>query len=96
MALSGAQRRELKARAHKLKAVVQTGGKGVTAAVLAEADAAIEHHELIKLRLAGIEREARDEVVKSLARDLRAEVVGVIGAVVILYRPARDKPKKPG
>lgn len=87
MSLTGAERRALKARAHKLKPVVQTGDKGLTDAVLAEAELAIEHHELIKVRLAGAERAERAKMAERLVKALDADMVGMIGAVVILYRP---------
>ena len=93
MALDSAQRRQLKAQAHALSAIIQTGDKGVTAAVIAETDSAIEHHELIKVRLAGSDRDQRAEMAQALADAVKAEVVGIIGAVVILYRKAQ--PKKP-
>ncbi len=92
MALDSAQRRQLKAQAHSLSAIIQTGSKGVTEAVVAETEIAIDHHELIKVRLAGSEREQRAQMAQELAAAVKAEVVGQIGAVVILYRKA--KPKK--
>lgn len=89
MSLTSAQKRELKARAHSLSAIIQTGGKGVTEAIIAETDQAIEHHELIKVRLAGAERDERAEMAVELAAAVKAEIVSTIGAVVILYRPSK-------
>ncbi len=86
--LSNRQIRELKARAHSLKAVVQTGSQGLTDAVVAEVDTQLDHHELIKVRFAGADRETRRAMADDLAARLGAAVVGCIGAVVILYRPA--------
>ncbi|MGJ8669065.1 MAG: YhbY family RNA-binding protein [Oceanococcus sp.] len=95
MALDSAARRKLKAQAHALSAIIQTGGKGVTAAVIAETETAIDHHELIKVRLAGSERDERAKMAQSLANSVKAEVVGIIGAVVILYRKAKPKKAAP-
>ena len=92
MALSSELRRKLKAKAHALSAVVQTGSKGITDAVVAETEIAIEHHELIKVRLVGSERDERAAMAAKLAAAVRADIVGTIGMVVILYR--RSKPKK--
>ena len=41
----------LRARAHSLKPVVITGQHGVTPAVLNEINLALDHHELIKVRV---------------------------------------------
>ena len=70
---------------------MQTGNKGITDALVAEIDLALEHHELLKIRLAGAEREDRKQMTAELAERLRAEVVGSIGAVVILYRESEQK-----
>lgn len=102
MGLSSGRARELRARAHRLKPVVQTGAQGLSPAVVAEIDAALTHHELIKVRLAGVEREERGAMADGLCARLRAERVGLIGHVLILYRElpqaeAQPKPKsKPG
>ena len=95
MALDSAARRRLKAQAHSLSAIIQTGEKGLTDAVIAETEIAIEHHELIKVRLAGSERELRKDMAQQLADAVKAEIVGIIGAVVILYRKAKAKKAKP-
>ncbi len=93
MSLNAEQRRRLKAQAHDLAVVVQTGAKGITPAVIAETETAINHHELIKVRLAGVEREQRTTMAASLASSLGADIVALVGGVLILYRPLK-KPKK--
>lgn len=90
MPLSAAERRKLRAQAHHLDAVVQTGAKGLTDAVVAEIDQALEHHELMKVKLAGAVREDRQDMSLQLAQKLKAEIVGSIGSVVILYRKSQD------
>ncbi len=95
MGLSSGQARELRARAHRLKPVVQTGAQGLSPAVVAEIDIALTHHELIKVRLAGVEREERGAMADDLCARLRAERVGLIGHVLILYREAPQAEPKP-
>src|SRR5690606_29813559 len=48
--LNDRQRKHLRGLAHDLNVVVQTGAAGLTDAVLAEIDAALSAHELIKVR----------------------------------------------
>jgi hypothetical protein len=42
--LTAAQTRFLRGQAHDLKALLQVGGKGVSEALVAEVDCALEHH----------------------------------------------------
>ena len=86
MPLSAARRRQLRARAHGLKPVVMVGGAGVSEAVLAETDRALEHHELIKVRLPAADRDARSELARTLCEKLGAQEVQAIGRVTVLYR----------
>jgi len=86
MALTAAQRKHLKALAHKRKPVVLIGNAGITDAVAKETERAIEHHELLKVRLPGVEREQRSEMAQKLADAVGAEVVQEIGRVAVLYR----------
>lgn len=90
-ALTAAQNRFLRGQAHGLKAMLQVGGKGVTDALVAEIDGALEHHELIKVKVAGEDREARDAMIDELASRTDAALVQRIGHVAILYRPSKDR-----
>ena len=88
--LTAAQNRFLRGQAHGLKAMLQVGGKGVTDAVVAEVAAALEHHELIKVKIAATDREARDAIIEALIGRSDAALVQRIGHVAILYRPSED------
>ena len=91
IALTNAQIRFLRGQAHDLKAMLQVGGKGITEALVAEVELALEHHELIKVKVAGEDREARDAMITSLAERADAALVQRIGHVAVLYRPSKDK-----
>jgi putative YhbY family RNA-binding protein len=84
--LTPAQRKALKARAHKLEPVVIIGAKGLTGDVVAEVARALRAHELIKVRAPALEREARDDALALLCRETGAEPVQHIGKVLVLYR----------
>ncbi len=79
--------------AHPLKPVVQIGNAGLTDAVAAEAARALHDHELIKVRFAGADREARDAGLESLAARTGSVLVTRIGHVAVLYRPRPDLPR---
>ncbi|NZA27049.1 ribosome assembly RNA-binding protein YhbY [Luteimonas sp. SJ-92] len=91
IALTAAQSRFLRGQAHGLKAILQVGGKGLTGAVVSEVDGALEHHELIKVKVMAGDREARDAMVADLASRCAAALVQRIGNVAVLYRPSKDK-----
>lgn len=85
--LTAAAKQALKARAHALKPVVLVGQRGVTPAVMASVDEALNAHELIKIRLPAGEREQRAQQATQIAAQLNAEVVTSIGRVLVLFRP---------
>lgn len=91
-ALSNPQKRYLRGLAHELKAIILVGAKGVTPALVAELEGALEHHELLKVKLAAEDRDTRDAWISALAEQTGAALVGRIGHTAILYRRRDDKP----
>jgi RNA-binding protein len=84
--LSPAERKELKARAHKLEPVVLIGAKGLTDEVVKEVDLALKAQELIKVRAPGLERDARAVTFQALCERTGAVAVQEIGKVCVIYR----------
>jgi RNA-binding protein len=93
MSLTEKQRRHLRGLGHSLKPIIFIGQAGASAAVVAETARALHDHELIKVRVTGMERDARDEALDSLASGTRSEIVGRIGHTAVLYRrnPERNR-----
>lgn len=86
MELTEKQRRHLKGLAHPLKPVILMGNAGLTDAVVAETQRALSDHELIKVRLPGLEREERDAALQNLAQRTESTMVTRIGHVAVLYK----------
>ena len=84
--LAPIQRRALRAAAHHLNPVVSISQKGLTPSVLAEIDRCLTAHELIKLRLYGIEREDRDALFLEICTALKCFSVQHIGNLLVLWR----------
>jgi putative YhbY family RNA-binding protein len=84
--LTSAERKSLRARAHKLEPVVQIGGKGLTDEVVAEIERALNAHELIKVRAGSLERDERDAALKEICGRTGAEQVQQVGKVFVLFR----------
>ena len=93
--LPAKRRSELRAQAHKLAPVVIIGDKGLTDTVMAEIDRSLKAHELIKVRAATNEREARDAWLDKICETLEAHPVQQIGKVFVLYRENPEEPKEP-
>ncbi len=89
--LTSSQARFLRGQAHDLKALLQVGGKGIGKTLVTELDGLLEHHELVKIKIAAEDREARDAMIAELAKRSDASLVQRIGHIAVLYRPSKDK-----
>jgi RNA-binding protein len=86
--LTGKQKRHLRALGHKLKALIQIGKKEIEEALIAETNAALDHHELIKVKLLESCILDKHEASTMLAGACSAEIAQVLGKTFLLYRPA--------
>ena len=91
--LTPAQRKVHRALAHHLDPVVMIGGDGLTPAVVREANAALNAHGLIKIRVLGDDRAARELMYQTLASDLHAAPIQHIGKLLVLWRPMPETEK---
>ena len=88
--LSTKQKQFLKGIAHHLSPVVMLGGNGLTEGVLAEIDNALNHHELIKVKIAGADRETKQLIIDAIVRETQSSNVQTIGHILVLYRPSEE------
>lgn len=86
MPLSGKQRRYLRGLGHDLEPTVQLGKLGLTDAVTAAVDTALEEHELIKVRIGTECPDDRHDVAERLAPAVKSEVAQVLGRTLLLWR----------
>ena len=91
--LTPAQRKEHRAAAHHLDAVVAIGNDGLTEAVRREADAALNAHGLIKVRVFSDDRGGGGGGGGELADTLAAAPIQHIGKLLVLWRPLPPKEK---
>lgn len=63
------------------------GAEGVTAAVLKEADGALNAHGLIKVRMLSDSRDERAAALLQMAERLNAAAIQHIGKLLVLWRP---------
>ena len=93
MPLTRPQIKHLVTLAHHLKPVIMVGQNGVTENLLNELTIALDHHELVKIKIAGEDRDSRNEMIKQLCENSAAEKVQAIGKTLTLFRRNPKKPK---
>ncbi len=89
--LTPAERKVHRSEAHHLDPIVMIGGDGLTPAVKNEANAALNAHGLIKVRVFSDDRPAREAMLQTLADELDAAPIQHIGKLLVLWRPIPDK-----
>ncbi|HNR66967.1 MAG TPA: YhbY family RNA-binding protein [bacterium] len=93
MELKGSQRRYLRGLANPLSSVIIIGKAGLTEAVSAAIDEALDNHELIKIRFLEF-KDSRKELCAEIAAACHCHQVGLIGHVGIFYRANADAAKR--
>jgi RNA-binding protein len=93
MPLSQTHKRRLRALGHKLRPVVIVGNAGFSDAVREELEQALDHHELLKVRVNAADREARRQLILALCEQAQAQLIQHIGHVVLIYRRNPKRPK---
>ena len=92
--LSIQERKRLSQIGHALNPVVMLGGSGLTENVVEEILRALNDHELIKVKIAGEDREERAAIIVEIASTTGAEVVQTIGKIALLYKKAAKQNAK--
>ena len=88
--LTPTQRRFLRTQAHHLQPVIMIGNAGLSAAVKKEIDLGLRHHELVKIKIASDDREAREQMQAEICEELSAASVQQIGKTLIVFRAAEE------
>ena len=76
----------LRGLAHSLSPVVMIGNNGLTDNVLKEIDLNLNAHELIKIQVAGDDRDARKAIYAEICVKSNAIAVHHIGKQLVVYR----------
>ena len=90
--LTGKQKRHLRAIGHGLKPVILIGKNEIDQAQIVETAAALEHHELIKVKVLESCLLDRHEAAEMLANACDADIAQVLGRTFLLYRQS-DTPR---
>ena len=74
-----------------MKPVVRVGQAGLTDTVLDEIESAIDHHELIKVKVSAADREDKKTIIQKIAEQTQSDIVQTIGFTAVFYRENNDK-----
>jgi RNA-binding protein len=92
-ALTGKQRRHLRALGHEQKVLVQIGKGGIDAGLIAAVDQALTYHELVKVRLGEASGLDRHEAAIEIAAKTKSEIAQVLGKIFLLFRSHPEHPQ---
>ena len=92
MILTNNQKKFLRSLAHDLKPFVMIGQNGLSESVLTEIDSTMLKHELIKIKFRVDNRKEKQQILEKIIEFSHAELVQVIGGVLVIYRPFEDNP----
>lgn len=87
--LTGKQKRHLRALGHNLKPLILIGKKEIEESLILEANAALDAHELIKVKLLESCMLSKHEASELLASSCNADIAQILGKTFLLYRPAK-------
>ncbi|ADI84098.1 ribosome assembly RNA-binding protein YhbY [Geobacter sulfurreducens] len=88
--LTGKQKRHLRGLGHSLAPVITIGKGEISEALVRETDEALEHHELIKVKILESCLLDRHEAAEELASACGADVAQVLGRTFLLFRRAQE------
>lgn len=84
--------KKLRAAAHrnKIKAIVSVGMKGLTESVMNEIQSALDHHELLKIKIPALEKEEKAALVMKICKKTDSHKIQQIGHTLTIYKLNRD------
>lgn len=90
--MTSKERAALRAKANSLEPIIQIGKEGISDNLITQIDDTLDTRELIKIR---VHLETAPNTPKVLAQELgetlNADVIQVIGGVIVLYRKADEE-----
>lgn len=96
--MTSKERASWRAKANTLEPIIQIGKEGITDNLITQIDDTLDVRELIKIRVhLETAPQTPKEIAPQLAQRLGADVIQVIGGVIVLYReadPQRIEEKK--
>ncbi len=90
--MTSKERAAWRAKANSLEPIIQLGKEGISDNLITQIDDTLDARELIKIRVhLETAPEGPKELAQQLAQKLQAEVIQVIGGIIVLYREADEE-----
>lgn len=90
--MTSKERAQWRAKANSLEAIIQIGKEGISDNLITQVDDTLDARELIKIRVhLETAPESPKELAQKLAAALSADVIQVIGGIIVLYREADEE-----
>lgn len=90
--MTSKERAALRAQANRMEPIIQIGKEGISDNLITQIDDTLDVRELIKIR---VHLESSPKTPKELAQELGivlgADVIQVIGGIIVLYREADEE-----
>ncbi len=91
MILNNAQKKQLKALANPMKAVLTIGKDGIKDDMFMNLNQALKAHELVKVSILKTASISANEAAVILSSETNSEVVSIVGRVIVLYKQSEKK-----
>lgn len=91
--LTGKQKRFLRSEAHHISPIFQVGKGGVNENMVKQIAEALEARELIKVSILQNCEMAKEDVAEQLCKEIEAELVQIIGKIIVLYKQSTGNKK---
>ncbi len=92
MQINEKQKKHLRGLAHDLKPIIHVGTGGISTGLTTELNQALDHHELVKVKIRVGGRDVRNTAIESMVEQTGASLVAQIGNTAILYRRREKNP----
>lgn len=89
--MNAKERQRLKGLAHGLSPIIILGQNGLTDAVHAEINKALDSHELIKIRVNAEDKTERELLSEEICEVQKAELIQKIGHIIVIFRENPEK-----
>ena len=85
LSLTGAEKRDLRARAQRLQPLLKLGQSGVSDAFLKSLDEALAQHGLVKIKFTALKDEKKT-LAPQIAEKTASELITRVGNVAVFFR----------
>ena len=91
MSIDKLKNKSLREAAHHLNPIIWVGKNGITKNVIKEIIQALEHHELIKIKLLQADKEQRKIDIEKICKFTGTQLINNVGNILIIYKENNQK-----